>query len=270
MRNRALIFGGLIIALALVLMGCSLGPIGAARITATPTKTSRPLFTATLTPTASTVPTQTPLPTDTPVPATDTPAPTATPLPIDTPLPTATALPPTDAPPPTDTAVPPTETPAPPTNTPKPAATSTPAPPTNTPKPKVDFKVNEIVAFEDGSLTATGYHNIYFTVIDASGSPLDNILLDDENGQAHFQPATGSKGPGKAEFEMLYAVYNFKIVGDTSGKTFTSETTHPLTVLQGQGVWDDLIRGGICTDVPSCQALGQIHYSYNVTFQRTW
>jgi hypothetical protein len=168
------------------------------------------------------------------------------------------------------TEVPPTETASLPTNTPRPAATSTPAPPTATPKPKVDFKITEIVAFEDGSLMKSGFHNIYFTVMDASGNPLDNILLDDENGQAHFQPVTGSKGPGKAEFEMLYAIYNFKVVADTSGQTFTSEVTHPLTVLQGQAVWDDLIRGGICPDVPSCQALGSIHYSYNVTYQRTW
>ena len=270
MKNRALLLGGLIIVLALVLMGCSLGPIGAARITATPTKTARPLFTATLTPTASAIPTQTPLPTNTSVPATDTPAPTTAPLPTDTPLPSNTPLPPTAAALPTDTPVPPTNTPAPPTNTPKPAATNTPAPPTATPKPKVDFRVQEIVAFEDGSLTATGFHNIYFTVLDASGNPLDNIILDDEGGNAHFQPVTGSKGPGKAEFEMLYNVYHFKVVGDTSGAAFTSETTHPLTVLHGQGVWDDLIRGGICSDPPSCEALGQIHYSYNVTFQRTW
>ncbi len=270
MRDRVFLLAGLIVVLALVLMGCSLGPIGAARITATPTKTVRPILTATLTPTASPPATETPLPTDTLPPPTDTPVPTDIPLPTDTPMPTDTALPPTDVPLPTDTAVPPTDTPAPPPDTPQPAATSTPAPPTNTPKPKVDFQIREIVAKEDGSLTKSGFHNIYFTVIDASGSPLDNILLDDENGQAHFQPVTGSKGPGKAEFEMLYAVYNFKVVGDTSGKTYTSEITHPLTVLQGQGVWDDLIRGGICADIPSCQALGQIHYSYDVTFQRTW
>ena len=29
-------------------------------------------------------------------------------------------------------------------------------------------------------------------------------------------------------------------------------------------------RGGICTDEASCRAMGPMHFSYNVTFQRTW
>ena len=116
MRDQVFLPAGLIVVLALVLMGCSSGPIGAARITATPTKTAHQLFAATLTPAASPLPTETPLPTDTLPPHTDTPVPTAIPLPTDTPMPTDTALPPTDAPLPTDTVAPPTAVP--PTNTP--------------------------------------------------------------------------------------------------------------------------------------------------------
>ena len=269
MRNRALLFGGLIIALALALMGCSLGPIGAARITATPTKTARPLFTATLTPTASTVPTQTLLPTVTPVPATDTPASTATPMPTETPLPTDTLVP-TDVPLPTDTAVPPTDTPAPPTNTPQPAATNTPAPPTATPQPKLDFKVQEIVAFEDGSLTKSGLHNVYLKVVDAGGAPLDGIILEELNNQPPEQITTGNKGPGKTEYTMWAGDYRFKVVGNTGGESFTSEETHVLSISFGHQVWDDLVRGGICSDEAACKAMGPMHFSYNVTFQRTW
>ena len=64
--------------------------------------------------------------------------------------------------------------------------------------------------------------------------------------------------------------YKWKVVGNTGGEAYTSEITHMLSILHRHAVWDDLIRGGICPDVPSCDALGKIHFSYNVTFQRTW
>jgi hypothetical protein len=267
MRNRVLLLGGLIILLALMLIGCSLGPIGSARVTATPTKTARPLFTATVTPTVTPFPTDTPLPTATAVPPTNTPLPTVTPLPTETPLPTDTPSLPTDTPPPTATALP---TEPPPTNTPRPAATSTPAPPTPTPKPQVDFRVKEIVAFEDGSLTRSGFHNVYLTVVDAGGAPIDGAVVEEFNNQPTTQVVTGDKGPGKTEFTMYAGDYRFKVVGDTAGQSYRSEETHVLSIVFGHQVWDDLIRGGICTDEAACRALGPMHFSYNVTFQRTW
>jgi len=134
----------------------------------------------------------------------------------------------------------------------------------------VDFRVAEIVAFVDGSLGSSGLHNIYFTVLDAGGAPLDGIILEEVNNQPTERVTTGNKGPGKTEFTMWAGDYRFKVVGSSGGQAFSSETTHVLSVLQGHAVWEDLIRGGICADVAACQALGPIHYSYNVTFQRTW
>jgi hypothetical protein len=133
----------------------------------------------------------------------------------------------------------------------------------------VDFRVKEIYAFEDGSLTASGLHNIYFTVIDANGTPLDGIVLKEVNNQPGQEVITGDKGPGQTEFTMWAADYRFKVERDASGAPVSSETTHVLSVLFKHAVWDDLIRGGICGDPASCEALGPIHYSYNVTFQRT-
>ena len=257
MKKRVWLLAGLGALVVLLLLGCSVGDGRLSGITATPTKTLRPVFTSTLTPTT------TPLPTETPVPPTDTPAPTATPLPTETPIPPTAVVP-------TDTPVPPTDTPAPPTNTPKPRPTNTAVPPTKTPKPQVQFKVKEIVAFVDGSMTATGLHNIYFTVVDAGGAPLNDVILKEVNNQPSEQVITGNKGPGKTEFTMWAADYRFQVVGNVGGQSFTSETTHVLSVLFGHAVWDDLIRGGICGDAASCEALGPIHYSYNVTFQRTY
>ncbi len=251
-------------------LSCTIGRGGVARITPTPTKTPRPLFTATMTPTALPAPSDTPVPTNTPL-STATPVPTDTPLPPTGVPPTDTPLPPTDTPaPPTDTPLPPTDTPAPPTDTPQPRPTNTPIKPTHTATPKVDFKVKEIVAFVDGSLTKSGLHNVYFTVLDAGGAPIDGIIIQEVNNQPPTQVISGDKGPGKAEFTMWASDYRFKVVGNTGGQTFSSETTHVLSVLYEHAIWDDLIRGGICADEASCRALGPIHYSYNVTFQRTW
>jgi hypothetical protein len=266
-KNRAVLLIVLVALLALLLLACSMAGAGVARVTATPTKTQRALFTATLTSVPVVLPSDTPLPPDTPVP------PTATPPATDPPTvapPTATTAPPTDLPLPTDTPIPATQTLPPPTSTSLPAATKTPVPPTDTPQPAVDFKVKEIVAFEDGSLTASGAHNIYFQVLDAAGAPLDGIILEEVNNQPAVQVISGDKGPGKAEFTMWAADYRFRVVGDTGGNNFSSETTHVLSIVWQHAVWDDLIRGGICVNETSCRDMGPLHFSYNVTFQRTW
>jgi hypothetical protein len=262
MRKRILLLVGLSIVSAIALLGC-MDSSRVGRTTPTPTKTPRPLHTATLTlaPSDTPVPpTDTPLPTDTPVPPTDTPPPTDTAVPTEAP-PTDTAVVPTD--------VPPSDTPAPPTNTPQPKASNTPVPPTNTPKPKVDFRIAEVVAFVEGSTGASGGHNVYFTVVDAGGAPIDGVVIEEINNEPHLQMISGEKGPGKTEFIMWAADYRFKVVGNNSGQAFSSEETHVLSIVFGHAVWDDLIRGGVCATVAECEAMGQSHYSYNVTFQRT-
>jgi len=247
--------------LAVALVSCGAGAGRTSRVTATPTKTPRPLFTATHTPLPQVVPTDTPTPTTVP--------PTSTPVATDTPAPTDTPPPATDTPAPTDTPLPPSAT-AGPTNTAKPPATKTPARPTNTPAPQVDFRVADIVAFPDPDLSAGGAHNVYFTVLDAGGAPIDGIVLEEVNNQPPVQVTTGSKGPGKAEYTMWGSDYRFRVLSGTDGRAYNSETTHVLSVAFGHAVWEDLIRGGICADEAGCRALGPIHYSYRVTFQRTW
>jgi hypothetical protein len=266
MRNRIALGIGLSALLAAFLLGCTMGAGNLANVTATPTKTPRPLFTSTRTPTSTPLPTQTPAPTETPIPPTDTAAPPETSIP-----PAETAAPPTETSPvPTDTPLPPTDTPAPPTNTPKPKPTNTPAPPTNTPKPKVDFKIKENVPFVDGSTGQSGFHNIYFTVIDAAGQPLDGVVLASPDSQPPNQAISGSKGPGKAEFTMVYDNYYFRVTTDANGRNYTSEVTHRLSMIPGNYWWPDAIAAGICANEEACIAYGPMHFSYNITFQRTW
>jgi hypothetical protein len=259
MRKRFQVLAALA-ALLLALSGCG-GGEQLAEVTAAPARTMRPLFTSTTTPTATIRPSDTPLPTETPV-RTETPLPPSdTPPPTETPAPAPTALPePTKAPEPT----------APPPPTARPTNPTTPPTATATAKPQFDFRVAEIVAFEDGSLTVTGLHNIYFTVLAANGDPLNGIILEEVNNQPPLQVTTGDKGPGKTEFTMWAGDYRFKVVGNTGGQAFSSETTHILSIVFQHAVWEDLIAGGICTDATSCLALGPMHYSYNVTFRRSW
>ncbi|MFC2023832.1 hypothetical protein ACFLT5_03765 [Chloroflexota bacterium] len=134
----------------------------------------------------------------------------------------------------------------------------------------MDFRIIDLYAFEDGSLTSTGFRNVYFTALDASGAPIDGIILQETNNQPAEQLVSGEKGPGKAEFTLWDKAYKFKIVGNVEGQTFSSEETHMISILPDFAVWDDLIRGGICPDEDTCRSMGKMHYSYILTYQRTW
>jgi hypothetical protein len=247
------------VAMALAL-GCSASSLIARAPEPTPTKTLRPTFTSTpeYTPTPEVV-----IPTETwtpePATATSTPAPTDTPLPTDIPLPTPT-LAPTDTPPPPL----PTDTPV-----PAPTDTPTPAPPTDTPVPAVDFKVvdQRILSPDEnkGGKDPGADHLVFITVMDANGAPLDGIVVREVN--TGDEVVSGDKGPGQAEFLMWGGGYAFIVAGEKDGQTYTSETTHQLSL--ANPVLDDLVAAGYCPDVVACQN-HPWHWSYVVTFQRTW
>lgn len=262
MRNRFLFWMGLLAVLALILMGCSIGGGGSARVTPTPTKTMRPVFTSTLTATPSAVPTETPVPpSDTPVPPTEVPS-TETPVPpTDTPT---SETPPTEAPPtetPTSEA-PPTE--AAPTNTPKPKPTNTPAPPTNTPKPQVDFRVVEQRLMSKQENEAQR-HMILIRVVDAANNPLHGLVVWDPN-HPDQQPVSGEKPePYHAEYTFWdYDAYQLEVQGASSEKTKVLTTdVHRISK-------EDLVGAGYCTDVNNCNQAELVqHFSWYVTFQRT-
>jgi outer membrane biosynthesis protein TonB len=256
MRKRTLFLSGFIVLLALMLAGCcTLGSGSASRITPTPTKTLRPPLTSTFTPTATPSPTNTPLPTGTPVP------PTATPLP-----PTDTPVPPTGEPP-TSTPEPPTDTPKPnpPTDTPKPRPTNTPAPPTNTPKPQVDFRVVEQRLMSKAENVAQN-RIVLIRVADAAGNALSGLVVWDAN-HPDQETVSGSKPePYHAEFLFWdYDAYQLEVKGTNSEKTKVV-TTDVQKISK-----EDLVAAGYCTDLASCNPDELVqHFSWYVTFQRTW
>ena len=240
-----------------VLTGC--GPAGEPAPTATPTKTPTAVA-----PTATA--------TDMPPTAAATPAPpTATPVP-----PTETPAPPTDTPAlPTDTPVPPTETPAPPTATPETVATT--APPTATPEPTsppapaVDFVITELrvlgLGENNGGIESGGLRNIYITVLDAAGNPIDGATIIN-TAPYPFQVVSGDKGPGKAE--ILMTAEEFRLaVQSVNGQPVTSETSHALSLVSP--VPSDIAGklGDACPTVDNCPLPPYKHWSYAITFRRT-
>jgi hypothetical protein len=264
MKNRTLLLIGLIVVLALVLLSCAMGSAGVSNVTATPTKTQRPLLTSTHTPTA------TPLPTDTAVVPTEPPP---TEVPTEAP-PTDTTVPPTEAPPtatplpPTDTAVVPTEVPptsAPPTNTPQPKPTNTPAPPTNTPKPQVDFRVVEQRLMPKSENEAQRAM-ILIRVVDAGNNPLPGVAVWDSS-HPDVEAVSGSKPePYHAEYLFWnYDPYQIEVKGARSEKTKVLSTdVHKISK-------EDLVGAGYCTEVASCNQDELVqHFAWFVTFQRTW
>jgi hypothetical protein len=135
--------------------------------------------------------------------------------------------------------------------------------------PAVDFNVAEqrILPPEENKGGKLGDHLIFITVIDASGVPLDGIVVREVNTTGD-ELITGDKGPGKVEFLMGGGgVFAFTVVAEKDGQTYTSETTHPLSLVNP--VLDDLVAANYCSDVVTCQN-HPWHWSYIVTFQRTW
>lgn len=255
MTKRTLFLSGTIILLALALASCSIGRGSTSRLTATPTKTVRPIFTSTFTATATPQPTETPLPTHTSPPPTDTPLP-----------PTDTPAPPTEEPP-TNTPEPPTDTPEPsaPTDTPRPKPTNTPAPPASTPTPQVDFRVVEQRLMPKAENEAQN-HMILIRIEDAAGNALSGLVIWDPNHPDQESVSGDKPEPYHAEYLFWnYDGYQMEIKGTNSEKTKVISTDVYRIPLE------DLVAAGYCTDVNSCNPAEMIgHYSWYVTFKRTW
>lgn len=233
----------------LFLLADALGASTESMIAALATPTSTPLPTNT--------PTPTPLPTDTPTP---TPLPTNTPVPTDTPVPEA----------PTDTPVPPTPTLGPPTNTPEPTATPEPA------KPAVDYVVAEAYLIPNPIYNSCpGNHQIFVTVVDANGNPMDGVIVED-TGHAVPPKVSGEKGPGKLEYDLWQNGFSLMVTKHQDGSPATSDVTPKLSSVDEDIPNEWLIQANYCKDMNDClerkghNQLCRGHYAYNVTFKKTY
>ena len=169
-------------------------------------------------------------------------------------------------------------------NIPAPPATPTPAaPPTPTkpPKPDVDFVVagvrlwgpQENGGYFDGpSLHCGEKRQLRVKVVDANGQPLDGVTV--LGIYSHVEQVTGSKGPGTAEW-ILGDGDGLRVVRAADGSPVVSQTAEGLVTDPHRISDEAFIAAGFCTDAASCQVLrdGNAchgHYSWDVTFQRTY
>ncbi len=207
-------------------------------------------------------------PTPTPLPPTATPIPTATPTASPTPTFSPTPLP-TQTPTPVPTA---TATPAPPTATPRPAQpTPTPAP-TNTLVPQVDFRVAELRILGEGENNGGtgqgGQMNIFITVLDAAGNPLNGAQIVNEEQQFPVNVVSGEKGPGKAEITMYAQLFRLKIAS-LNGQPVSSEVTTKLGLKDMDPAPLIGKLGDVCTTIENCPPWPRKHFSYILVFQKT-
>ena len=181
---------------------------------------------------------------------------------------------PTLAPTNTRPPAPPTVPPAPPA----PAATATPKPAPNPGTPYVLKSLSVRPLGQDAQQCGGGEHNIFVTVVDAGGNPIDGVRVREVfTGIVH---GSGEKGPGRVDFDIYM---------DGGGQVeIVDENNNPLSA-QSRGMsanlpeWDLFQAAGYCNckpypDVESCRAgweardfryMPNSHYVYDVVFQRT-
>lgn len=109
-------------------------------------------------------------------------------------------------------------------------------------------------------------HMVLIRVIDAGGSPLNGLAVWDPN-HPDQEAITGSKPePYHAEYLFWdYDGYQLEVKGARSEKTKVIGTD-VFRISK-----EDLVGAGYCADVASCNP-GELvqHFSWFVTFQRTW
>ncbi len=120
-----------------------------------------------------------------------------------------------------------------------------------------------------------GNHSIYVTVLEGPppGRPLDGIVLGDTFG--NVEVASGSKGPGVAEFTLWMNSMSVKVKRHIDGREFTSEesfsfTSHdeliPAELLAANGYCDGSVEK--CREAQQQNQICRGHYSWRVTFHK--
>ena len=168
-------------------------------------------------------------------------------------------------------------------NIPAPPATSTPAAPPTPPQPAgpdirlirhrlLTVQENE-GSFDGTSIHCGGKHDLRVTVVDAAGNPLNGVTV--RSIYTNEEHVTGEKGPGLVEFNLYPPGNGVSVVRDVDGRDVNSDSAEAPTVVQSIPI-SELIAGGYCTNQQDCtqkiasNALCHGHYSWDVTFQRTY
>jgi uncharacterized protein YraI len=173
--------------------------------------------------------------------------------------------------------------PAAPTPAPRPTAAPVVAQPTQPPAPKpsggyalVGFRLRPVGS--DSQRCDGGDHNIFVTVLDAGGAPIDGVRVQEVfTGEVKVTGAQG-KGPGRAEWDIYRGGGGVVRVVDENNNPLSAET--PGMSADWPAI-DLMYDAGYCNckphpDKESCRAdlesknyfFAVGHYVYEVTFQR--
>jgi hypothetical protein len=109
-------------------------------------------------------------------------------------------------------------------------------------------------------------HMVLIRVEDAAGNALPGLVVWDANNPGQ-ESVTGTKPePYHAEYLFWdYGGYQFEVKGANSEKTKVLSTDVYKIPLE------DLVAAGYCTDTANCNPDDlRDHYSWYVTFRRTW
>lgn len=123
---------------------------------------------------------------------------------------------------------------------------------------------------------AKGMHTIFITVLDASGAPLDNIIVGDS--WNNVETMSGSKGPGKAEIDLWSNTMEMVIKRDgATGQEYSSDVSFPFSSFMTTIPNEQMVQAGYCANDLECdwkRAHDSYfcggHYSWEVVFQKTY
>ena len=162
-------------------------------------------------------------------------------------------------------------------------ATPTPAPPADptpesTPSPAYDFRLVSWrlwpLALNSGC--EKGMHEIFIIVQDASGMPLDGVVVGDT--YDNVEVVSGQKGPGRAEIDLWANTMEIYVKRDqASGQPYTSQVSPPCSSFIVTIPDEQLVAAGYFANELEAQWNKQNngyhcggHFSWEVIFQRTY
>ena len=132
---------------------------------------------------------------------------------------------------------------------------------------------------QDAQQCGGGEHNIFVTVVDPGGAPIDGVRIREVfTGIVHV---TGEKGPGRVDYDIYMNGGGQVEVVDENNNPLSPQTRGMSANLPD---WDMFLDAGYCNckpypDVDSCRAgweardfryMPNSHYVYDVVFQRTY
>ncbi len=140
----------------------------------------------------------------------------------------------------------------------------------------VHYHVRGIEDNNGGIFNKGGQHHIFLTVLDENGNGLDGAIVKDAVGDK-LNVITGSKGPGMAEITMDWDPYKLYVSADHTGLVTSQvsnqmNTAHPhIPDIMGRlGAADNEYAVCPTVDDRCTPPFFNVHFSYEVTFQKVW